>query len=200
MSSLVLRVLVSVWAANLAIAAHADGHALRYLETAFSLYNPDWEARENASGVSLSGSLPLTRHVRVSAGINLLETDPVEGLTVRHVSGKPFENWRSIGLGIFGHGPSGTLWTADIYAAAVDIEGDTENGGTIMLGVQKSFDRLTAALGAGYLDLAIEDSIVEGTVAYEMTARWSAMARVRDYAEWDFTLYELGVRWRPRRD
>lgn len=174
--------------------AAAQDSAHDYVEVAYSLYNPDWERRENASGVSLLGSKSLGNRFHAMASINLLETDDT-GLDVTSARGLPFKNWHVVGAGL--HGVLGSRFGYSITASyqGVDVEDNYENGAGISAGLSAVvFGNVELGVEVGWLDLVISDATLVGHAAYRLNGSTMLTARVMDYADWDYTRYEIGLR------
>ena len=176
-----------------AMAAARDG-ARDYVEVAYSLYNPDWERRENASGASLLASKALGAQFRLVAGINLLETDDT-GLDVVSARGLPFRNWHTVGAAYGGDLGSQFGFTVTAAYEGVEVDGNYKSGASLSAGLTTLvFRNLELGVAVGWLDLVISDTTLVGHGTWRLTDRTHLTARIMDYAEWDYTRYEIGLR------
>lgn len=177
-------------------AARADGAALTSIEAAWSLYNPDWEERHNAGGISLLARASLAQRVHAIASINLLSTDRVD-LPVTSVRGLPFRNWHAVGAGYQWPLPGNLTVETTLSIQGVEIDGNMERGPGVALalaGVAR--ERVQWRIEAGWIDVAIQDTTLIAQAAFALNRALAVTARIADYAKWDYTRYELGLRMR----
>ncbi len=189
---------IAVLAMLFAVDAAAQEGTRDYVEVAYSLYNPDWERRENASGASLLASRRLGDRFRATASVNLLETGDT-GLDVVNARGLPFSNWHTVGLGVYGPLGSRFGYTVTGTYQGVDVDDNYESGAGIAGGLYAVFGsvfgrELELGLEVGFIDVVISDTTLVGQVVYRLSGSTALTARIMDYADWDYTRYELGLR------
>ena len=111
-----------------------------YVEIAGSLYNPDWELRENASGLRLSAAWLATDKLRIRGSYNTTDTDFVD-LPIRRLRGLPFGNWREAGVAYVHPVGSNTLIDLELSYQGVDLSGDIRSGSGASVGIQHILTR-----------------------------------------------------------
>lgn len=171
------------------------GELRSYFEIAGSLYNPDWELRENASGIRLSGAWFATERVRFRATYNSADTDVVN-LPIRNIRGLPFRNWRELGAGYVHTLSRSTSLETEISYQAVDLYDDIEAGPAVTVGIQHIFGkRFTGALRLGWFDLQGSDTRFTGELFTTLRPGVALVTRIDDTSNFDFTWYEVGLRF-----
>ncbi|MBT8137933.1 MAG: hypothetical protein KJO54_13025 [Gammaproteobacteria bacterium] len=167
-----------------------------YFELAGSLYNPDWELRENATGLRLSGAWLVTDKLRIRGTYNTADTDFVD-LPIRELRGLPFGNWREAGVAYVHPVGSKTRLDLELSYQGVELAGDIESGSGVSVGIQHIFDqRFSGSLRFGWFDLDGSDTRLTGELLTQIGSNVALVTRIDDTAGFDFTWYEVGLRFR----
>lgn len=166
------------------------------IEISASLYNPDWEFRENATGLRLSGMWMLGSHFRIRGTYNSIDTNFVD-LPIVGLRGLPFGNWREAGLGYIWELTDRTAVEAELSYQGVELYDKTKSGSAISAGFMHRFsERFSGSLRLSYFDLESRDWRVTGDFYTAISERFDLVARIDDTSEFDFTWYEIGLRIR----
>ena len=178
----------------LACPAWAAAGDAAWVEIAGSYYNPDWEFRESESGVRLSGHFQRGGWY-VGATYNTIDTKPVDLVVVR-LRGLPFGDWRELTVGHSLDLTPDTSWALEAAYQGVSVFDATESGYSIASALAHRFGpRVSGSLRVGYLQLEEQDWRITGQLLVSTGERSAVVARIDDFAEFDFTWYELGVRF-----
>ena len=177
------------------VGTHAD--PLRgSIEISGSLYNPDWELRENATGMRLSGMWMIGENVRIRGSYNSADTDVVN-LPIIRLRGLPFGNWREAGLGYLWQLSNNTSVEAELSYQGVELYDKIESGGAILAGINHRFgDRISGSLRLSYFDIRSADWRLTGDLYTALSERIDLVTRIDDTSKFDFTWYEVGLRFR----
>lgn len=166
-----------------------------YFELAGSLYNPDWELRENATGVRLSAAWLVTDSLRLRGSYNTADTDFVD-LPIRELRGLPFGNWREAGVAYVYTASSKTSIELEVSYQGVELSGEIESGSGASVGIQHIFSqRFTGLLRFGWFDLDGSDTRLTGELQTRIRPNVALVTRIDDTAGFDFTWYEVGLRF-----
>ncbi len=181
-------------AAVLACPAAATAGETGWFEIAGSYYNPDWEFRESESGIRLTAHYR-RGHWYGGASYNTIDTKRVDEPVVR-LRGLPFGDWRELTVGrSFGLTPDSSLRLEAAYQG-ITVFDSTESGYLLATALTHRFGpRFSGSLRLGYLRLEERDWRVTGELVVATGERSAVVARIDDFAEFDFTWYELGVRF-----
>ncbi len=155
--------------------------------------NPDFSAFSNGEGYSIYAE------VLHEAGVfGALRHTDAEFQPSGPVSGGEVSTWQSVALG-YRHDLD-EHWLLEGRVSFQENERelsggkDKESGHAIELGAGfKVFDPLSVRLNVGTLDLLIDDWTLRAELEYSFSENIYAIARLRDYADWDFTYYEAGL-------
>lgn len=187
---------VPILAILLCATSQATDYSRGSIELAASLYNPDWEFRENATGLRLSGMRRFGDHFRIRATYNTIDTNFVD-LPIIGIRGLPFGNWREFGLGYVTELSADTLLEAEASYQGVELYNQVESGGAVLLGITHRFnERFSAALRLSYFDIQTADWRLTGDLYTALSRRIDLVTRIDDTGQFDFTWYEIGLRFR----
>lgn len=187
-----------VLAALMACSFAPPGHAEKmsgWLELSASVYDPDWEFREREQGLRLAAQVGFGDWF-LAGGYNTIATSAVD-LPVVRVRGLPFRNWHELVVG-YQHPLSATT-SVTVAAAYTGLELFDEvhsgywSGATV---TQRVGSRVEASLRVAYMELDEQDWRLTGQLLIDTSERTALVLRLDDFAEYDFTWYEIGVRWR----
>jgi hypothetical protein len=107
------------------------------------------------------------------------------------------DDWLVLGLGYRLPLSDRIDLTGALDYQSVELNGNRRNGGGVLLGVRaRPFDAWELGLQVGYFDLVRKDTQVILDVAYRLTNRVDFVGRIRDFADWNYTSYEAGLRYR----
>ena len=162
-----------------------------FIEVAAVDLNPDYSRFENGQGFSLAVSKTLSSiffvdgrytkaHIRVGGDIQ----------------GREITDWWHLGMFLRNDLTSRFHVVGGVALQGTKLAGDNESGFSVQLGLRSlPFERVEVNVSIGYLDLVIEDfqTIIEAN--YRLTENLSIGVRIRDYADWDYSSYEGGVRY-----
>lgn len=164
-----------------------------WVELNFSYYNPDWEFRESESGMRLSAGAYRGKW-GLLATYNFIATAPVDE-PVERLRAFPFKNWRELHLTRELVALPRTVIRADISYQGLEVFGSTRNGHALGLSLSQQLnDRISAGFALNRLRLEERDWRITGELAYSFNDSMSLVTRIDDFAEYDFTWYELGLR------
>lgn len=190
---LLTSTLTLLWAAP---ALSADQNP-SWVEVSGSVYDPDWELRTREYGLRLAAQLGLGNWYLAGA-YNTIATSRVDEPVVR-VRGLPFRNWREAELG-YRHTLAPTT-SASVAVAYAGLELFDEIRSGYWIGatlVQRFGARTAGSLRLAYMELDERDWRLTGELVIDATTRLALVLRLDDFAEYDFTWYEVGARWRFR--
>lgn len=167
------------------IRVHAD---LTYTEA-----NPDWKPYSNGEGFSVYGELWADLGV-----FGAYRYTDAELRTSGSVSGGIVNEWQSLDAGYrYGWNQD---WQLEARLSYQQNERDLgtrtreESGlGYELGGAIELIDRLNLRLNLGKIDVEISDWVLRSELQFDFNDRLFAIARLRDYADWDFTYYEAGI-------
>lgn len=168
--------------------AHADDFQVD-LDVSYSVSNPDYFAFENGEGISIYGEASYDDSWMLVGRHNdaaFRPSGPVAGGIV--------ESWSEIGLGYRIRWSA--AWASELIISSqhVDNTRGSESGFLVQVGARfEALDTLSLALHVGYLDVLIEDWTINIESKYQLHRHIYAVARLRDYGDWDLTYYELGL-------
>jgi hypothetical protein len=161
------------------------------IEVAAATGNPDYSPFDNGLGYSLLLSKSLSDifflHANYTRAIFAVGGE---------LGGRKLSDWGTLGLGarIAVH-PRLHLLTGGSWQGAI-LDDGTESGYAVHLGLRSQLhDRVEFNLVFSYLDLVITDIQTIGEIYFRMTDSLDLGLRVRDYADWDYTSYEAGLRY-----
>lgn len=166
------------------IRVHAD---LTYTEA-----NPDWKPYPNGEGFSVYGELWAELGV-----FGAYRYTDAELIPSGAVSGGTINDWQSLDAGYrYGWHQD---WQLEARLSYQQNERDLgtrtrkESGlGYELGGAVELIDRLNLRLNIGTIDVEISDWVLRSELQFDFNDRLFAIARLRDYADWDFTYYEAG--------
>jgi hypothetical protein len=159
------------------------------LDASYSVANPDFSAFESGEGVSIYGQL-----VYADAWMLVARYNDAAFRPSGPVAGGVVETWSEAGLG-YRVGWS-ERWSSEVIYTwqRVDNTRGSESGWQIQFGARlQALDTLSFALHLGYLDVLIDDWTLNLESKFQFHPSVYAIARLRDYADWDLTYYELGL-------
>ena len=186
-----LTVLTSVFAIGTAIcSAFASAQELAYrADLAYSIANPDYSPYPNGEGLAWYGRVTLDQSVFVFTRGSNAQFKP-SGM----VSGAEIDRWLEAGLG-YQHALS-ELWRLEGNVSYQEISQDNakENGKGLQVGAHyQALEQLGLGLHLGKVDVQIDDWTLLFEADYQIAEHVYLVGRLRDYADWDFTYYEVGV-------
>ncbi len=159
-----------------------------YLEVTYYRPNPDYQFDDDSS-VGVNGSLSVQRM------FGFAHYSDAEIRVGGDGGGRMLGQWRELGLGAYLPLTERLHLVAAVSAQQADIDGDAEQGWRLHAGARGALgNRWWWSLEAGYLDLELSDHPLNAELGFRPHDRLGVLFRIRDYAEWDFTAYELGVR------
>ena len=172
----------------LSIPALADDFGGR-LDVSYSEANPDYSPFPNGEGVSLYGRLSYQ-----DSWFTYLRYSDAEFRPSGEVQGDEVDVWQEVGLGY--KYTFNELWYLEgaVSYQGVEQGNNDENGHEIQLGVGLTpIDALAFELSIGQIDVQIDDWNLDFETRYYFLDGVYAVAKLRDYADWDFTYYEGGL-------
>lgn len=159
------------------------------MDITYSEANPDYSPFSNGKGLGLTARIEydesLLAYVRRS-NASFRPSGPVGGIKV--------DLWQELGLGY--QYQINDMWSFEGILSYQEVEqaNETEGGHEIQLGTKFSpFHSLNFDLNLGKLDLQIDDWNLEFETRYTVFEQTYLVAKLRDYADWDFTYYEVGL-------
>lgn len=167
------------------IRVHAD---LTYTEA-----NPDWKPYPNGEGFSAYGEL------WADVGLfGAFRYTDAELKASGSVSGGIVNYWQSLDAG-YRYG-----WNQDWqFEARLNYQQNERDLGTMtrkesgmgyeLGGALELIDQLTLRLNLGKINVEISDWVLRSELQFDFNERLFAIARLRDYADWDCTYYEAGI-------
>jgi hypothetical protein len=184
----VIRVFVVLCTILVAPLAAAENFQVD-LDASYVVANPDYSPFESGEGASIQGLLVYRGSLLLVARYNDASFRPSGP-----VAGGMVESWSEIGLGY--RAALSTAWDSELVVTSqhVDNTRGSESGFQVQVGARfKAREALSFALHVGYLDVLIDDWTLNLESKYRFHPHAYAVARLRDYADWDFTYYELGL-------
>jgi hypothetical protein len=161
-----------------------------FVELAYHIANPDWTPFSDGEGSALLARLPLSRQTFVFA--HHREASVQIGGFGR---GQRLDHWSMAGVGRalpLGEG----LW-ASVAASAqtARFAGRREDGWGVHLGLNyRITPRWSVGAEIGMIDLVIKDYPYVIETVLGVSEHLGLVARMRDYADWDYSGFELGLR------
>lgn len=183
MRPVIVSLLVCLSAATLA--QDFSGRA----DISYSEANPDYSPFPNGEGTSLFAKLFYLDQVFLT-----VRTTDSSFKPSGPVSGAEVEKWQEFGLGY--RQRFNEFWALELSYLYQEIKqaGDYESGHENQIGVVYSpLDKLDLELSLGKLDLQIDDWNLDFEARYSVFENVYLTAKLRDYADWDFTFYEAGI-------
>lgn len=166
------------------------------IEISGSLYNPDWEQRENATGLRISGMWMAGKNIRFRGSYNSIDTNVVP-LPVVSVRGLPFSNWREAGVAYIWQLASDTNAEVEVSYQGFELYDNTESGAALLAGISHRLnDRFNATIRLSYFDIESPDWRLTGELFTTLSESVDLVTRIDDMSEFDFTWYEVGLRIR----
>jgi len=163
------------------------------IDVSYAEANPDFSAFSNGEGLSSYAEAAHDNGV-----FGALWHSDVSFRPSGMVSGGKIRYWQSFDVG-YRH-ELNTRWNIEARINLQQNERKTrrvtekETGHGYELGAAFSvLDPLHVRLNVGKLDLLIDDWYLRSEVQMDFSDRIYAIARLRDYADWDFTYYEFGL-------
>jgi len=162
-----------------------------HVELAYADGNPDHKPYANADGYALILNKDLNGAFFLVASYNREKFNVGGALSGREVSdwtsAGPFWRWQCHPRF---HLVVGATWQ---HAA---LDGKKQDGYALQIGFRsRPLDRVEFNLMFGYLDLVIDDIQTIGGIYLQLIPSLDLGFRVRDYADWDYTSYEGGLRF-----
>ena len=171
--------------------AAADRPLVRaFAELAYHIANPDWTPFSEGEGYALLARLPVTRQSFLFAHHRDARVQ-IGGFG----QSQWLDEWSMAGVGRalpLGEG----LW-ASVAASAqtARFAGRREDGWGVHLGINyRITPRWSVAAEVGMIDLVIDDYPYVIETAFDLSEHLGLVARMRDYADWDYSGFELGLR------
>lgn len=164
-----------------------------WVEVGVSHYNSDWQPRGSETGVRLAGQL---RRGRWSAQgfYNSIDTKEVD-LPIIRLRGLPFRNWHEAAIGYSLDVTDRTSIQMQGAYIGAQLYDDTLSGyATAVLLRHALAQRVSTTLRLSRMHLEESDWRVTGELVLQMSPRLSVVTRIDDFAEFDFTWYEVGAR------
>lgn len=165
------------------------GDLALYLDASYSVANPDYSPFSNGEGVSLHGQFVYNDALLLVARYNDASFRPSGP-----AAGGIVESWSELGLGYrWRWSPK---WASELLVTAQRVENTqySESGWQVQFGARfHALERLSFAAHFGYLDVLLDDFTMTFESKYQFHERVYAVARLRDYGDWDFTYYEVGL-------
>lgn len=160
-------------------------------EIDYATGNSDWKQYRHGGGYSLILNKDLIWNTFLMAAYTR-EEFRIGG----PIQGRELSDWIAVGPAWrWEVHPRFHLVTAATWQRAV-LDDENEDGYGLHVGFRsRPFDRLEINFLIGYLDLVIEDVQAIGEVYLQLLPWLDLGARVRDYADWDYTSYEGGLRF-----
>lgn len=183
-----ILVLVAAGAAVAVAPARAEGLRLD-LDASYSVANPDYSPFPNGEGVSIYGQLVYQDALLLLARYNDASFRPSGP-----AAGGIVESWSELGLGYRWRWSA--AWASELLLTAQRVENTqySESGWQVQLGARlQALEALSFAAHFGYLDVLLDDFTMTFEAKHQFHERVYAVARLRDYADWDFTYYEVGL-------
>ncbi len=179
-----------------ALPAQATGQDQSWVEISGSYYNPDWEFRESETGLRFAGHYQRGPWY-VGATYNTIDTDRVDIPGVVRLRGLPFGDWRELTIGhSFTAATSSLSLRVEAAYQGITVFDSTESGYSFGAALQHRFNPLVSgSLRLNYQQLEEQDWRVTGQLLFTTGERSAVVARIDDFAEFDFTWYELGIRF-----
>ena len=182
---LLLCSLPLIVASEMAVADEFGGR----VDINYSEANPDFSPFPNGEGISVYGRLSYD-----SAFLFARHSNPEFRPSGDVSSADEVESWNELGLGyaLDVH----DNWTIEAGASWQEVEqGDNdESGHEIYIGAGfQPWDSLSFDLSVGQIDVQIDDWNLDFETRYSFYENVYFVAKLRDYADWDFTYYEAGL-------
>lgn len=137
-----------------------------------------------------------TSQLRLRGTYNSIDTDVVN-LPIVRLRGLPFGNWRELGLGFLLPFSRNTDAEVEVSYQAVDLYDMTESGAALSAGISHKINhRFAAALRVTYFDIRSADWRITWDLYTTLTQQIDLLTRIDDTSEFDFTWYEIGLRFR----
>lgn len=159
------------------------------IDLSYSEANPDYSPFSNGKGLGVYGRIEYDEKL-----LALYRQSDASFQPSGPVSGEEIDLWRELGLG-YQHSLS-EKWTLEGILSYQEIEqgSNNESGHEIQIGVQfQPYQVVNFDLSLGRLDLQIDDWNLDFETRYTAFENVYITAKLRDYADWDFTYYEFGL-------
>ena len=153
--------------------------------------NPDYSPFENGHGFSLMASKTLLSSLFIE-GQYIKAKIKVGG----DLQSRELTDWWHLGTFLKTDLSSKLHLIGGVALQGTHLAGQNESGFSLQVGFRSlPFKRLEFNMRVGYLDLFIKDlqTIIEAN--YHLTDNFSIALRIRDYADWDYSSYEGGIRY-----
>lgn len=169
--------------------ADETSHFSGRVDVSYTEANPDFSPFPNGEGVSVYGRIEYDETWLASYRQTNASFQPSGP-----VSGDDVDIWRELGVGF--HHAFNETWAVEglVSYQQIDQGSNDESGHELQLGVSLSPSRVVEFdLSVGQLDLQIDDWNLDFETRVNAYKDFYLTAKLRDYADWDFTYYELGM-------
>lgn len=159
-------------------------------EVAYSIANPDFSPFDDGEGISLHADVFFNEHWYAYGRYTDVTFTPSSGAFQGDIT-----EWLELGSGYRKHYFGGKLYSEAVLSYLQNtLDGKNESGYAVHAGVgYKPFKSLEFRFQTARLDLVIKDWHLLFEIQYHFLNHAFASARLRDYADWDFTYYEFGL-------
>jgi len=160
-----------------------------HVDVSYTEANPDFSPFSNGEGVTVYGRLTVEQLFFIYGRHGNAAFKPSGP-----VSGAEVEGWSEAGAGL--RYPLSESWSIEgmLNRQRVSRSDQSHSGHGYKAGVAwQAMAPLGFRLYVGNVDILIEDTTLAFEVDYSILDNIYLIARLRDYADWDFTFYELGL-------
>lgn len=168
----------------------SSAQSLSYqVDLSYSIANPDYSPFPNGKGLGWYGRATLDQSVFVFTRGSNARFKP-SGM----VSGSEIELWLEAGLGY--QYTVAERWRLEGNVSYQEVTRDNarEYGKGMQVGTHyQALKQLGFGLHLGKVDVQIDDWTLLFEADYQVAEKLYLVARLRDYADWDFTYYEAGA-------
>ncbi len=166
--------------------------AQNQMELLYTGANPDYKPFETTYGFSITGEYDFDNGLFLSGFYN--ETDFLaSGPEVGNVN---VESWLETGIGYAFDHEWGQFYSL-ITFESITAEHHTYEGFGAHFGYRKDWsENWSTVLQFGYLDTEFHDFQLQAKVNYKISDNFAVTLGLRDYDDWDYTSYEVGIVYR----
>lgn len=167
--------------------------ASNHIAIAYSMANPDYKPLDDGEGQTLSASWRLGEHLYsygYYSNVEFIPGGPVHGAS-------QLSHWGALGLGLQQAVTARTILSVSLTQQRIELDGERIHGDGIHLGLSQQLGNYSSiTLQVGYIDVDFSDWQYIIEFNQQLTPAAFATARMRDYADWDFSAFELGLGWK----